>query len=448
MAWESPKVVDQREKSWKEEPERRAGLRPASAKQSIIRGDMNDSKQPQPMPTGPERELQLYAQGLAGGKPSVPVPLDLLEAKAKEILPPRSYDYVAGGAGGEDTMRANRDAFYSWQIVPRMLRDVAKRDLSVEVLGTRLPAPILLGPVGVQQIVHDEADVASARAAASLRLPFVLSTMSSRTIEEVAQSAAKVAESPRWFQLYWGKNPELTASMLQRAERAGYSALVVTLDTHSLGWRERDLQHGYLPFMLGQGLANYFSDPVFRGMLAQTPEENPTAAIQLWGSLFSNPALTWKDIGFLRQHTRVPIILKGILHANDAALAVNAGVEAIIVSNHGGRQVDGGIGALDTLPSVVREVNGRVPVLFDSGVRRGADVFKALALGARAVLLGRLYLLGLAVAGEQGVRDVLLNLIADFDLTMALSGYTSCRELDSSALCKGNSAESRDPGQF
>ena len=400
---------------------------------------MSDLKKPQMMPTGPERELQLYAQGLAGGKPSVPVPLDLLEQRAKGILAPRAYDYVAGGAGGEDTIRANREAFYRWRIVPRMLRDVAKRDLSVELLGARVPAPVLLGPVGVQQIVHEDADVASARAAASLGLPFALSTMSSRTIEEVAQAADKVAESPRWFQLYWGKNPELTASMLQRAERSGYSALVVTLDTHSLGWRERDLDHGYLPFMLGQGLANYFSDPVFRGMLAQPPEENPIAAIQLWGSLFSNPALTWKDIGFLRQHTRVPIILKGILHANDAAQALDAGVDAIIVSNHGGRQVDGGIGALDALPGVVCEVNGRVPVLFDSGIRRGADVFKALALGARAVLVGRLYMWGLAVAGEQGVRDVLLNLIADFDLTMALSGFTSCRELDSSALCRSDS---------
>src|SRR5258705_7937108 len=395
---------------------------------------MNDSRKPQAMPTGPERELQLYAQGLVGGKPSVPVPLDLLEAKAKEILPPRAYDYVAGGAGGEDTMRANREAFYRWRIVPRMLRDVAKRDLSVELLGTRLPAPILLGPVGVQQIVHDDSDVASARAAASLGLSFVLSPMSSRPIEEVAQSAEKIAESPRWFQLYWGKNPELTASMVERAERAGYSALVVTLDTHSLGWRERDLHHGYLPFMLGQGLANYFSDPVFRGLLAQPPEENPMAAIQLWGSLFSNPPLTSKDIGFLRQHTHVPIILKGILHANDAAQALEAGVDAIVVSNHGGRQVDGGIGALDALPDVVHEVNGRLPVLFDSGIRRGADVFKALALGAKAVLLGRTYMWGLAVAGEEGGRGVLLNFAGGLGLAIALCRDTCCREPVSSGL--------------
>jgi len=200
---------------------------------------MSDSKEPQAMPRGPERELQIYALGLSGGKPSVPVPLDLLEQKAKEILPPRAYDYVAGGAGGEDTMRANREAFYRWRIVPRMLRDVSKRDLSVEVVGARLPAPVLLGPVGVQEIVHDDADVASARSAASLGLPFVLSTMSSRSMEEVAQSAGEVAESPRWFQLYGGKNPDLTASMVQRAERARYTALVVTLDTQALGWRER-----------------------------------------------------------------------------------------------------------------------------------------------------------------------------------------------------------------
>jgi isopentenyl diphosphate isomerase/L-lactate dehydrogenase-like FMN-dependent dehydrogenase len=308
----------------------------------------------------------------------------------------------------------------------------------VEILGTQLPAPVILGPVGVQGIVHADGEVASARAAASLGLPFVLSTAASRTIEEVARAGAGAGSGVRWFQLYWGKNPGLTASMLQRAERAGYKALVVTLDTSMLAWRERDLQHAYLPFILGHGLSNYFSDPVFRSLLPEPPEQNPAGAIQVWSSLFSNTALTWRDIPFLRKHTRIPIILKGILHPEDAVHALDAGVDGLIVSNHGGRQVDGAIATLDALPAIVHEVNGRIPVLVDGGIRRGADVFKALALGARAVLLGRLYTWGLAVAGGEGVRDVVLNLLADFDLTLALSGYTSCRTLDSSALSRSD----------
>jgi lactate 2-monooxygenase len=386
------------------------------------------------MGSGPLRQQHIYTLGVTGSSLSVPVALSLLEQKAKEILSPPAYDYVAGGASGEDTVRANREAFYRWRIVPRMLRDVSERDLSVELLGEQVPAPVILGPVGVQNILHKDGDLASARAAAALGLPFTLSTASSRSIEEVAAAAASAGNGVRWFQLYWGRNPELTASMLQRAERAGYKALVVTLDTSMLAWRERDLQHAYLPFILGQGLANYFSDPVFRALLSQPPEQNPAAAIQLWSSLFSNTALIWRDISFLRRHTTLPILLKGILHPEDAAHALNAGVDGLIVSNHGGRQVDGAIASLDALPAVVREVNGRAPVLLDGGIRRGADVFKALALGARAVLLGRLYTWGLALAGEQGVRDVVLNLLADFDLTLALSGYTSCRALDASAL--------------
>jgi lactate 2-monooxygenase len=395
---------------------------------------MSDQTTVSPIPSGTQRQQQIYTLGLTGGALSVPVSLFLLEQKAKEMLSPPAFDYLAGGASGEDTVRANRDAFYRWRIVPRMLRDVSQRDLSVELFGVHLPAPVILGPVGVQGILHADGELASARVGAALGLPFTLSTASSRPIEEVAQAADGAGHSVRWFQLYWGKNPELTASMLQRAERAGYKALVVTLDTSMLAWRERDLQHAYLPFILGQGLANYFSDPVFRALLAQPPEQNPAAAIQLWSSLFSNTALTWSDIPFLRKHTSVPIILKGILHPGDAAHALDAGVDGLIVSNHGGRQVDGAIATLDALPAIVREVNGRVPVLFDGGIRRGADVFKALALGARAVLLGRLYTWGLVLAGQQGVRDVVLNLLADLDLTLALSGHSSCRALDISAL--------------
>jgi isopentenyl diphosphate isomerase/L-lactate dehydrogenase-like FMN-dependent dehydrogenase len=381
-----------------------------------------------------QRQQQVYTLGLTRDGLSIPISLALLEQKAKEILSPPAFDYVAGGAGGEDTVRANREAFYRRRIVPRMLRDVSQRDLSVELFGVQLPAPVILGPVGVQGILHAEGELASARAAAGLGLPFTLSTAASRPIEEVAQAAESAGNGVRWFQLYWGKNPELTASMLQRAERAGYKALVVTLDTSMLAWRERDLQHAYLPFILGQGLANYFSDPVFRSLLPQPPEQNPAAAIQLWSTLFSNTALTWSDISFLRKHTSVPIILKGILHPEDAARGLDAGVDGLIVSNHGGRQVDGAIATLDALPAIVREVHEQIPVLFDGGIRRGADVFKALALGARAVLLGRLYAWGLAVAGEQGVRDVVQNLLADFDLTLALSGHTSCGALDSTAL--------------
>jgi isopentenyl diphosphate isomerase/L-lactate dehydrogenase-like FMN-dependent dehydrogenase len=388
---------------------------------------------PTPLQSGLERELEIYQLGLAGRKPAIPVLLDALEAKAKEMLEPRAYDYVAGGAGGELTMRANREAFYHWRIVPRMLRNVSARDLSVELLGVKLPAPVILAPVGVQGVMHADAELATARAAAELRLPFVLSTVCSRTMEHVARAAGT---GQRWFQLYWSKSPELTASLLERAERAGYSALVVTLDTSMLGWRERDLERGYLPFLFAEGVANYFSDPVFRGMLKQPPEENPAEAIQLWASLFSNTALTWEDLGWLLKHTKMPILLKGILHAEDAKRALDAGMDGVIVSNHGGRQVDGGIAALDALPAVVKATEGQMPVLFDSGIRRGADILKALALGARAVLVGRLYVWGLAVAGEAGVRDAMQNLLADFDLTMALSGLVSLKELTPEILTR------------
>ena len=380
---------------------------------------------------GMQRQLEIYQLGLAGKNLSVPLPLAQLEKRAAEVLTAPAYDYIAGGASGERTMRANLAAFDRWRIVPRMLRDVSQRELSIELLGHTLPAPVLLGPVGVQGILHADAELASARAAAALGVPFVLSTLSSRSMEDAAHA---MGNAPRWFQLYWGKDHELTSSMLRRAKRSGYSALVVTLDTAMLGWRERDLQHPYLPFLLGQGLANYFTDPVFRSRLSETPEGDPAAAIRLWATLFSNTALTWSDLDWLRRQTRMPILLKGILHPDDARRGLDSGVDGVIVSNHGGRQVDGAIAALDALPAVAAAIQQKIPVLFDSGIRYGSDAIKALALGARAVLLGRLYLWGLAIAGEQGVRDVVQNFLADFDLTLGLSGYKSCCELDGSVL--------------
>jgi isopentenyl diphosphate isomerase/L-lactate dehydrogenase-like FMN-dependent dehydrogenase len=384
--------------------------------------------------TGTDREAEIYAQAFGAATARPVISLEKLEAAAREVLDARAFDYVAGGAGGERTMRANLEAFERWRIVPRMLRDVGERELSTRLLGSELPAPIIVAPVGVQGIVHREGELATARAAASVGVPFCLSTVASQSIEDVAR---EMGGSSRWFQLYWSKSRELTASMVRRAEKAGFSAIVVTLDTHMLAWRERDLENRYLPFLLGEGLANYNSDPVFQAMLGSAVDgQRAQAAIRKWSELFSNSRLTWDDLSFLREHTRLPIVLKGIQHPDDARRAIDAGVDAVIVSNHGGRQVDGAVGALDALPEVVNAISGSMPVLFDSGIRRGSDVFKALALGATAVLVGRPYVYGLAVGGEQGARDVLLNLIADFDLTLGLSGYTSCAQLTPEALTR------------
>jgi isopentenyl diphosphate isomerase/L-lactate dehydrogenase-like FMN-dependent dehydrogenase len=375
--------------------------------------------------------MEIYLAGLNGQRPSQPLAPEEMEERARAVLPTPAYIYVAGGAGAEDTVRANRDAFRRWRIVPRFLRDVSRRDLGVELLGRRLPAPLLLAPVGVQSMLHPEAELAVARAARSLGVPMVLSTVSATPLEAVAEA---LGDSPRWFQLYWPKDPDLAASLVGRAERAGYEAVVVTLDTFLLGWRERDLQLAWLPFAHGQGIANYLTDPVFRAALPAPPEEQPAAAARHFLAVVSNAALTWDDLSWLRRQTRLPILLKGILHPDDARRAVDRGIEGVIVSNHGGRQVDGAVGSLDALPAVVEAVAGRTAVLFDGGIRRGADVFKALALGAKAVLLGRPYCWGLAVGGEQGVREVVRNLLADVELTLALAGCASWAEVGRDSL--------------
>ena len=384
-------------------------------------------------PLGAAWQGEIYRRGVTGERNVTPLPLHRLALAAKEKLSESAWGYLAGGAGCEWTMRANRQAFYRWRIVPRMLLDISQRDLSIELLGMKLPAPVLLGPVGVQELFHADAEVAVAHAASSLGVPFALSTVSSKSIEEVATA---LGGKPGWFQLYWGRDREVSASMVKRAESAGFRAIVLTLDTPMLAWRERDLSHAYLPFLHGQGLANYRTDPVFRSQLKVPPEEDTQPTIARWSEIFSNPSLKWSDLMWLRQQTHLPIVLKGILHPEDAERALDAGADAIIVSNHGGRQVDGSIAALDALPNAVAAVKDRVPVLFDSGIRRGADAVKALALGARAVLLTRPYIWGLAAAGEMGVREVLLNFIADFDLTLALSGHRCCGDLGPGSLVK------------
>lgn len=376
-------------------------------------------------------QFEIYGRGVTGEVPELPITALESEARARELLDAEAFGYVAGSAGSERTAVANLQAFDRWRIVPRMLRDVSVRDLRSMVLGTAMPAPVMLAPVGVQSIVHPQAELAASRAAAALGLPFILSTASSHSMEEVAEG---MGDASRWYQLYWPTDRELAASFVNRAEAAGYGAVVVTLDTWLLGWRPRDLKNGYLPFLKGEGVANYFSDPVFRAALEKTPEEDPVPAIGHWAYQFANPRVTWADLQWLREQTGLPIVLKGILHADDARRAVQAGVDGLLVSNHGGRQVDGAIGALDALPGVRDAVGSDLPILFDSGIRTGADVFKALALGADAVCLGRPYIWGLALDGQAGVEHVLRCLLAELDLTLALSGCTTISQVGRDAL--------------
>lgn len=379
---------------------------------------------------------EIYLGGLTGQRPELPMTADGLEAAARKVLPAEAFSYVAGGASTERTIAANRAAFARWRIVPRMLRGVSARDLSATIVGTPMAAPVLTAPVGVLGLVHPDADLAVTRAAAALGLTSVLSTAASTTLEDVAAAAPDAA---RWFQLYWPRDPELAESLVRRAETAAYQAIVVTVDTWSLGWRPRDLALAHLPFLHAKGIANYLSDPVFRARLDASPEESAEAmqlAVRAWAELFGNPALSWADLSLLRQWTRLPVLIKGICHPDDARTALDHGVDAVVVSNHGGRQVDGARAALDCLPDVVAAVDGRAPVLLDSGIRCGADVLIALALGAQAVLLGRPWVYGLGLAGQCGVTHVLRGLLADFDLVLALSGYASPAELGTHSVVR------------
>jgi isopentenyl diphosphate isomerase/L-lactate dehydrogenase-like FMN-dependent dehydrogenase len=387
----------------------------------------------------------------------VPQGAAALEQQAERAMSKEGFAYIAGGAGLETTMKANRAAFERVRIVPRMLRGPATRELGVELFGRTLPAPLLLAPIGVLEMAHRDADVAVARAAAAEGVPMIFSSQASRALEECA---AAMGDAPRWFQLYMSTSDDLVRSFVSRAERAGCEAIVVTLDTTMLGWRLRDLDLGYLPFLAGKGIAQYVTDPVFQRLVddASPPERGavtpgavralwrlaraypgstwanlrsprPRQAVRTFLDVFARPSLNWHDLALVRDATELPILLKGILHPDDARRALDEGVDGIVVSNHGGRQVDGSVGSLDVLPAIAEAVGGRAPILLDSGIRGGADVFKALALGATAVLIGRPYCYGLAVAGESGVREVIQNFIADLDLTLGLSGCASLAEV-------------------
>jgi lactate 2-monooxygenase len=376
-------------------------------------------------------QTEIYLRGLADQRPLFTTDGALLEEQARDRMDAGPFGYVAGGAGTGATVRANREAFDRWRIVPRMLTDATVRDLSTTVLGTRMPAPVMLAPVGVQSIVHPDGELATARAAAALGVPMILSTASSNTIEAVAESNG---DGPRWYQLYWPNDNDVTVSLLQRAKVAGFSALMVTLDTWTLAWRTRDLDQAYLPFIRGLGTAIPFSDPAFLAGLEKSPEEDLQAAILRWIPMFTGTDKRWDQLPFLREHWDGPIVLKGIQHVEDARLALDAGMDGIVVSNHGGRQVDGAVGSLDVLPEIAAAVGDRMAVLFDSGIRSGADIVKALCLGAHAVLLGRTFVYGLAIDGEDGVRHAVRSILADLDLTVGLSGHRTIAELSPASL--------------
>ena len=414
---------------------------------------------------GRRTQSEIFRAGIGGTKPLVPVDPAALHAAARKALNAEAFAYLAGGAGEQRTVVANRAAFSRWQVWPRPLRDVSTRDLSVELLGKRRPTPFLLAPLGVMELAHAEADLAVARAAASVGVPYVWSNQASFPMEQIRDAAP---DGSGMFQLYWSASDELNASLVRRAEASGAEAIVVTVDTHLLGWRTRDLDLAYLPFTRGLGIAQYTADPVFQQLVRErardagrtservrlTPQTVraglsiarkgtpitgagmrkslgsplPRAAVETFLDVFSTPALTWRDLARAREWTSLPILVKGFVHPDDAARAVDIGVDGVWVSNHGGRQIDQSVPTLDVLPDIVDRVGGRVPVIFDSGARGGADAFIALALGATAVAIGRPYAYGLAVAGEAGVREVLRNHIAELDITLGLAGHTSIAE--------------------
>lgn len=377
-------------------------------------------------------QLGIYFGGLEGVLPDLPMTFDALAEAAEQAMSPQIWSYVTGGAGNEHTQRSNVSAFENWGLIPRVLRGAAQRDLSVELFGRTLEHPLMLAPVGVIGICEEagHGDLTTARAAAATNTPMIASTLMQDPMEDVA---AALGDTPKWFQLYPPSDREVCESFIRRAEASGWEAIVVTLDTLTLGWRPRDLTLASFPQLQGLCLANYFSDPVFRSKLAATPEEDPAAATGAWAFGFGNPGMNWDDLDWIRATTDLPLLIKGVQHPDDARRAIDAGVDGIYCSNHGGRQANGGIPAIELLPEVV-EASGDVPVIFDSGVRSGSDAVKALALGATAVGIGRPYAYGLAVGGQAGVEHVIRCLLAELDLTMAVDGYGSLAELTPDAM--------------
>lgn len=412
-------------------------------------------------------QKKTYTYGMAGKKPIIPADYPTLESKAREKMPPEAFAYVAGGAGRELTVEANSMAFNRYTLMATMMQAVSDVDLSVNLFGKKYETPLLAAPIGALDLIHSGADRDVARACSTIGIPMIFSNQAAVSMEICSE---ELMNTPRWFQLYWSKSDDLVMSFVRRAEHCRCDALVVTLDTTSLGWRPRDLNLGYLPFLRGLGLAQYSSDPVFKKIVHQNmqrPDDNPDtppvnlrairnvlglcrrypggflsnlrsgralAAVRTFIDIYMRPELRWKDLDRLRQMTHLPILVKGIQTVEDAQQAFETGVDGIIVSNHGGRQIDGGAGALICLDKIMESGVPTGPVLFDSGIRSGADVIKAIALGAKAVLVGRPFVYGLALAGEKGVEAVFMNILAELELQLSLMGISRIRDLNRKVL--------------
>lgn len=417
-----------------------------------------------------ERQRSIYTEGLSGGRPLIPFHALALRELARQKMSAEAWAYIDGGAGNEESISGNASAFSALAIRPHMMRPNDTADFSTTMSGLNLAFPVMLAPIGALDLVCTGADRIVARACNETGTPFIFSNQAGTPMEACA---AEMGDTPRWFQLYWSRSDELVLSLVRRAEACGCRAIVLTVDTTLFGWRSRDLALGYLPFLRGMGIAQYTSDPVFRELLrkgegrqpaAGAPKPNinlttianllrlkarypggfwknlrsaePLAAVRLFTAIYSNPALNWEKVSWLCEQTRLPILIKGILRADDARQAASSGASGIIVSNHGGRQVDGALPTLDALEEIRKALPKPFPILLDSGIRSGSDCFKAIALGADAVLLGRPYAYGLAIARQQGVRDVILNLLSDFELTAQLSGCRNLAEINEDMIVR------------
>ena len=419
-----------------------------------------------PLKNALARLKEIYIGGARGARPQIPMRFEELEARAKRVMGHKEFGYVYTGAGDQNSVKNNREAFSKYKIVPRMLRDVSVREIRTSVSYFKNIPPLFLSPVGVLNLACKNGDLELAKACKAVGVPLIISNQASQPMEEISH---QLDGSPFAFQLYWSKSDELVRSFIGRAEKSGAKALFITLDTTLLGWRPIDLNNAYLPFLLGEGIAQYTSDPVFNqlkekyaqtksidaprgnlisqvinayklmknhpgGVFKNMSSRDAIKAVRCFIDIYTRPSLSWDEIKKAREWTDLPIFLKGILHSDDALKAKDYGINGLLVSNHGGRQVDGAISSLDALVNIRKRIDRDFPIILDSGVRTGADIFKALALGADAVGIGRPYVYALGLGKARGVKEYLTNLMAEFELNMALAGCRSISEIKQVAL--------------